>query len=101
MQALLHPHRPDPAPHTGDTDAETHGKRLPGTDGPTSGKSQAPPGHPRVRPGLGAIPDLDRSIICVGGTGRGADTVCLIKPAPTSEFKNLRVKAILAKPFNF
>ena len=35
------------------------------------------------------------------GTGRGADTVCLIKPAPTSEFKNLKVKAILAKPFNF
>jgi hypothetical protein len=49
----------------------------------------------------GLIPDLDRYIICVGGTGRGADTVCLIKPAPTSEFKNLRVKAILAKPFNF
>ncbi len=46
----------------------------------------------------GLIPDLDRDIICVGGTGRGADTVCLIKPAPTSEFKNLRVKAILCKP---
>ncbi|MFX0072542.1 MAG: hypothetical protein ACFFAO_15765 [Candidatus Hermodarchaeota archaeon] len=49
----------------------------------------------------GLIPDLDRDIICVGGTGQGADTVCLIKPAPTSEFKSLRVKAILAKPFNF
>ncbi len=46
----------------------------------------------------GLIPDLERDIICVGGTGRGADTVCLIRPAPTSEFKNLRVKAILAKP---
>lgn len=46
----------------------------------------------------GLIKDLDRDIICVGGTGRGADTVCLIKPAPTSEFKELRVKAILAKP---
>ena len=46
----------------------------------------------------GLIPDLNRDILCVGGTGRGADTVCLIKPAPTSEFKNLRVKAILAKP---
>ncbi|MFX1275966.1 MAG: hypothetical protein ACFFBP_09330 [Promethearchaeota archaeon] len=46
----------------------------------------------------GLIPDLERDIICVGGTGRGADTVCLIKPAPTSEFKNLRVKAILCKP---
>ena len=46
----------------------------------------------------GLIPDLERDIIAVGGTGRGADTVCLIKPAPTSDFKNLRVKAILAKP---
>jgi len=46
----------------------------------------------------GLIPELERDIIAVGGTGRGADTVCLIKPAPTSDFKNLRVKAILAKP---
>ncbi|MFX1237723.1 MAG: hypothetical protein ACFE8P_08385, partial [Promethearchaeota archaeon] len=46
----------------------------------------------------GLIPNLERDIICVGGTGRGADTVCLIRPAPTSEFKTLRLKAILAKP---
>jgi hypothetical protein len=46
----------------------------------------------------GLIPNLDRDILCIGGTGRGADTVCLIKPAPTSEFDKLRVKAILAKP---
>jgi len=46
----------------------------------------------------GLIPDLERDIIAVAGTGRGADTVCLIKPAPTSGFKNLKVKAILAKP---
>ncbi|NHJ25507.1 MAG: hypothetical protein EAX89_13070 [Candidatus Lokiarchaeota archaeon] len=46
----------------------------------------------------GLIEDLNRDIIAVAGTGRGADTVCLIKPAPTSDFKNLRVKAILAKP---
>lgn len=49
----------------------------------------------------GLIPDIDRDIIAIGGTGRGADTVCLIKPAPTSEFKELRVKAILAKPMKF
>ena len=49
----------------------------------------------------GLIPDLDRDIICIAGTGRGADTVCLIKPAPTYEFKNLKIKAILAKPLNF
>jgi hypothetical protein len=46
----------------------------------------------------GLIEDLNRDVIAIAGTGRGADTVCLIKPAPTSEFKNLRVKAILAKP---
>lgn len=46
----------------------------------------------------GLIPDLNRDILAIAGTGRGADTVCLIKPAPTSEFKELRVKAILAKP---
>ena len=47
----------------------------------------------------GLISNLDDDIICVGGTGRGADTVCLIKPATTSLFHQLRVKAILAKPF--
>jgi len=46
----------------------------------------------------GLITDLSNDIICIGGTGRGADTVCLIKPMPTSSFDKLRVKAILAKP---
>ncbi|MBD3254934.1 MAG: hypothetical protein GF383_07560 [Candidatus Lokiarchaeota archaeon] len=46
----------------------------------------------------GMIESLDRDILCIAGTGRGADTVCLIKPAPTSAFDKLRVRAILAKP---
>jgi hypothetical protein len=46
----------------------------------------------------GLINDLEKDIICIAGTGRGADTVCLIKPAPSSQFDKLRVKAILAKP---
>jgi hypothetical protein len=46
----------------------------------------------------GYIQDIEKDIICIGGTGRGADTVCLIKPAPTSMFDTLRVKAIFAKP---
>jgi hypothetical protein len=46
----------------------------------------------------GIIEDIEKDIICIGGTGRGADTVCLIKPAPTSLLHQLRVKAILAKP---
>lgn len=46
----------------------------------------------------GLISDLEKDIICIGGTGHGADTVCLIKAMPTSFFDQLRVKAILAKP---
>jgi hypothetical protein len=46
----------------------------------------------------GLISNLEDDIICIGGTGRGADTVCLIKPTTTSLFHQLRVKAILAKP---
>ncbi|MBY8992201.1 MAG: hypothetical protein KGD58_15760 [Candidatus Lokiarchaeota archaeon] len=46
----------------------------------------------------GLIEDIDKDIICIGGTGRGADTVCIIKPAPTSLFDKLRVKMILCKP---
>jgi hypothetical protein len=46
----------------------------------------------------GLISDLNKDIICIAGTGRGADTVCLIKPMPTSMFDKLRVKAIFAKP---
>jgi hypothetical protein len=46
----------------------------------------------------GLIEDLEKNIICIGGTGRGADTVCIIKPAPSSLFDALRVKMILCKP---
>lgn len=46
----------------------------------------------------GLIDSLDEDVIAIGGAGRGADTVCVIKPAPTSEFDKLRVKAFLAKP---
>ena len=46
----------------------------------------------------GLISNLDDDIICIGGTGRGADTVCLIKPTTTSLFHQLRIKVILAKP---
>lgn len=46
----------------------------------------------------GLIEDIEKDIICIGGTGRGADTVCVIKPAPTSLFNKLRVKMILCKP---
>ncbi|MBN2156525.1 MAG: hypothetical protein JW776_10825 [Candidatus Lokiarchaeota archaeon] len=37
-------------------------------------------------------------VISVGGTGRGADTVCWIKATSSHNFLDARIKAILAKP---
>ncbi len=45
----------------------------------------------------GLIPE-DEVVVAVGGTGRGADTVCLIKSAASKRFLNLKVNEILAKP---
>lgn len=45
----------------------------------------------------GLIP-VDRDIIAIGGTGRGADTAVLLRPSNTSNFLDLRVRAVLCKP---
>ena len=45
----------------------------------------------------GLIP-VDREVIAVGGTGRGADTALVIKPATASRFFNLEIREIIAKP---
>ncbi len=45
----------------------------------------------------GLIPE-DEEILSVAGTGRGADTVALLKSAVSKRFLNLRVLEILAKP---
>jgi hypothetical protein len=42
---------------------------------------------------------LGTDVISIGGTGRGADTVCLVTANSTREFLKTRIKAILAKPF--
>lgn len=44
---------------------------------------------------------MDKDVVAVGGTGRGADTALLIKPANTSDFFNLKIKEIIAKPKEF
>lgn len=41
---------------------------------------------------------VDREAIAIGGTGRGADTALVIKPATASRFFNLEIKEIIAKP---
>lgn len=45
----------------------------------------------------GLIP-VDRNVITIAGTDRGADTALVIKPASSPNFFDLEVREILAKP---
>ena len=45
----------------------------------------------------GLIP-VDREVIAIGGTSRGADTALVIKPATASRFFDLEIREIIAKP---
>ncbi|PKL58511.1 MAG: hypothetical protein CVV34_01910 [Methanomicrobiales archaeon HGW-Methanomicrobiales-5] len=47
----------------------------------------------------GAI-GINEEVVAVGGTANGADTVCVIKPANTSNFFDLQVREIVAMPRN-
>jgi len=40
----------------------------------------------------------DEDVICIAGTGRGADTVVVLRPANSTDFFDLQVKEILCKP---
>lgn len=40
-------------------------------------------------------------IVAVGGTGRGADTAIILKPANQSDFFDLRIREVICKPRNF
>ncbi len=42
-----------------------------------------------------------RDVLAMAGTARGADTVALIKPASSNKFFELKVREILAKPFDW
>jgi len=44
---------------------------------------------------------VDRDIIAIAGTGKGADTALRIRPANAARFFNLRIKEIIAKPYDF
>ncbi len=48
----------------------------------------------------GLIP-VDKDIIAIAGTGRGADTALRIQPANTARFFDLKIREVLAKPRNF
>lgn len=48
----------------------------------------------------GLIP-VDKDVICIAGTGRGADTAWSIQPANTNTFAELKMKVCLCKPIIF
>ncbi|MGB9959329.1 MAG: pyruvate kinase alpha/beta domain-containing protein [Candidatus Bathyarchaeales archaeon] len=48
----------------------------------------------------GLIP-IDRDIIAIAGTGRGADTALRMQPANTQRFFDLKIKEVIAKPLTF
>ena len=48
----------------------------------------------------GLIP-VDKDVIAIAGTGRGADTALVIKPANASTFFDLRIRETIAKPRDF
>ena len=48
----------------------------------------------------GLVP-MDKDIIAIAGTGKGADTALLIKPANAARFFDLKIKEIIAKPRDF
>jgi len=40
----------------------------------------------------------DEDVICIGGTGRGADTALVLRPVNLFDFFDLRIKEIICKP---
>jgi uncharacterized protein len=48
----------------------------------------------------GLIP-VDKDIVAIGGTGRGADTALRIRPANSAKFFDLKIKEVIAKPLTF
>jgi hypothetical protein len=42
---------------------------------------------------------LDKKVIAIGGSSRGANTAILIQPANTTNFLDLDIHEIIAKPF--
>ena len=48
----------------------------------------------------GLVP-VDTDVICIAGTGRGADTAWVVQPANTQAFPKLRMRACICKPMQF
>ncbi len=48
----------------------------------------------------GLVP-VDSNVVCVAGTGRGADTAWVVQPVNTQAFPKLRMRACICKPIEF
>jgi hypothetical protein len=48
----------------------------------------------------GLVP-VDTDVVCIAGTGRGADTAWIIRPTNTHAFSKLRMRACICKPIEF
>lgn len=44
---------------------------------------------------------VDKDVVCIGGTGRGADTAWVVSPANSQAFPKLRMRACICKPLVF
>jgi hypothetical protein len=47
----------------------------------------------------GLVPPGD--VVCVAGTGRGADTAAVVRAVPSNKFFDLKIRAYVAKPYEF
>ncbi len=48
----------------------------------------------------GLIP-VDRDVVAIAGTSRGADTALRLRPANAARFFDLKIREVIAKPLNF
>jgi hypothetical protein len=42
----------------------------------------------------------DEDVLTIAGTGKGADTALVVKPAPSAACLEVKVREIIAKPWN-
>lgn len=47
----------------------------------------------------GLVPPGD--VVCVAGTGRGADTAAVVRAVPSNKFFALKIRSYVAKPYDF
>lgn len=41
-----------------------------------------------------------KEVLCIGGTGRGQDTICIVTPSHANHILDTKINEIIAKPYN-